>query len=77
MDNISKLYLSKKKPVIDNEHDSYMKTQLIYMQKMKNEYKIEEKDFYDKHMDKTAKKINEIGGIEDTIGNMEDSLRRN
>lgn len=52
----AKAYLRKGKPVIDNEHDSYLKTQLIYMQKMKSS-KVEDKEYYDKHMDKTARKI--------------------
>ena len=33
-----------------------------------------EKEYYDKHAEVVAKKINEIGGMEDTVANMEDSL---
>lgn len=39
--------------------------------------KITEKEYYDKHTDSVAKKINEIGGMEDTVGCMEQSLARN
>lgn len=30
---IAKSYIKKTQPVIDNEHDAYLKTQLIYLQK--------------------------------------------
>ena len=36
-----------------------------------------EKEYYDKHAEVVAKKINEIGGMEDTVANMEDSLSKN
>lgn len=39
--------------------------------------KIAEKEYYNKHTESIAKKINEIGGMEDTIGSMEESLARN
>ena len=35
------------------------------------------KEYFDKHTDNIAKKINEMGGMEDTIGRMEDSLSKN
>jgi hypothetical protein len=28
---ITKTYLKKSQPVVDNEHDAYLKTQLIYL----------------------------------------------
>jgi hypothetical protein len=34
-------------------------------------------EYFDKHTDLIAKKINELGGMEDTIGRMEDSLSKN
>ena len=36
-----------------------------------------EKQFFDKHLDSVTKKLNEIGGMEDTIKNMEESLSKN
>lgn len=30
---ISRSYLKRTQPVVDNEHDAYLKTQLIYMEK--------------------------------------------
>lgn len=30
---IPKTYLKRTQPVIDNEHDSYLKTQLIFLEK--------------------------------------------
>jgi len=38
---------------------------------------INTKEYFDKHTDLIAKKINELGGMEDTIGCMEDSLSKN
>lgn len=67
--------LALQRPVIDNEHDSYLKTQLIFLEQPKGD--LNAKEYFDKHADMIAKKINELGGIEDTIGRMEDSLSRN
>lgn len=64
------------RPVIDNEHDSYLKTQLIFLEQPRGTNP-NTKDYFDKHTDMIAKKINELGGMEDTIGRMEESLSRN
>jgi hypothetical protein len=68
--------LALQRPVIDNEHDSYLKTQLIFLEQPRGST-LNAKEYYDKHADMIAKKINELGGMEDTIGRMEDSLSRN
>ena len=60
---------SLQRPVIDNEHDSYLKTQLIFLEQPKGE-SVNTKDYFDKHSENIAKKINELGGIEDTISYM-------
>lgn len=68
------------RPVIDNEHEAYLKTQLIFLQKPKNlkgKNDITTKQYYDKHSDQITKKIQELGGMEDTLGRMEDTLSKN
>jgi hypothetical protein len=63
------------RPVVDNEHDAFLKTQLTFLQPMASS-KVS-KDFADKFSDNISKKIYEIGGIEDTIEPMERSLTIN
>lgn len=50
--------MKKSQPVVDNEHESYLKTQLIYMEKPLAGKKITEKEYYDKHTESVARKIN-------------------
>lgn len=64
------------RPVIDNEHDSYLKTQLIFLEQPKGSTP-NTKEYFDRHTDLIAKKINDLGGMEDTIGRMESSLSKN
>lgn len=73
MNNIS---FAIQRPVIDNEHDSYLKTQLIFLEQPRGS-SVNTKEYFDKHTDLIAKKINELGGMEDTIGRMEDTLSKN
>jgi hypothetical protein len=68
--------LALQRPVIDNEHDSYLRTQLIFLEQPKGNT-LNSKQYFDRHADLIAKKINELGGIEDTIGRMEESLSKN
>ena len=64
------------RPVIENEHDSYMKTHLMFMEKPKNtgpsssDAKMLQKQYYDKHIDTVTRKIEELGGMEDTVAKM-------
>lgn len=46
----------------------------MYLDKPKSGKKVNEKQYYDKHVDTITKKIKEIGGMEDTVGSMEESL---
>lgn len=63
------------RPVIDSEHDSYLRTQLIFLEQPRND--LNAKDYFDKHTDLIAKKIKETGGLEDTVARMEESLSAN
>ena len=45
-------------PVIDNEHDSYLKTHLMFLEKPNAGKKLNEKEYFDKHIDSVTKKIN-------------------
>ena len=70
------------RPVIENEHDSYMKTHLMFMEKPKNtgpssDSRLIQKEYYDKHIDTVTRKIEELGGMEDTVAKMEGSLAKN
>jgi hypothetical protein len=62
--------LALQRPVIDSEHDSYLKTQLIFLEQPRGPA-LKAQEYFDKHADLIAKKINELGGMEDTIGRME------
>lgn len=50
------------RPVIDSEHDSYLKTQLIFLEQPKGTT-LNTKEYFDRHTDLIAKKINELGGM--------------
>jgi hypothetical protein len=50
------------RPVIDSEHDNYLKTQLIFLEQPRTEA-LNAKEYFDKHTDIVAKKINELGGM--------------
>jgi hypothetical protein len=44
------------KPVVDNEHEGYLKTQLIFLEKPNNK-NISQKQYYEKYYDTITKKI--------------------
>ena len=46
----------------------------MYLDKPKSGKKVNEKEYYDKHVDTITRKIKEIGGMDDTVGSMEESL---
>lgn len=53
------------KPSIDNEHEEYLKTQLMFLEKPKTLN--ESITYHNKKLKNVATKIEELGGIEDTI----------
>jgi hypothetical protein len=65
---------AQERPVIDNEHEAYLKTHLTFLGQPKARGRSE---VFDKNSETIARKISEIGGIEDTIGPMENSLNIN
>lgn len=74
---MNNIRLALQRPVIDNEHECYLKTQLIFLEQPKAGSTLNSKEYFDKHTDIIARKINELGGMEDTIGKMEESLSKN
>jgi hypothetical protein len=61
--------INNSRPVVDNEHEGYLKTQLIFLEKPKGT-NMTEKQYYDKHSGQIVQKIEELGGMEDTLGRM-------
>lgn len=70
---MNNIHFAIQRPVVDNEHETYLKTQLILLEQPKGSNS-HTKEYFDRHTDVVAKKINELGGMEDTIGRMENSL---
>ena len=66
---------AEQRPVIENQHDSYLKTHLTFLDNPNSTLKT--KSYYSKQNNVIANKIMEIGGIEDTIGPIEASLNLN
>ena len=64
---------AQQRPVIDNQHDSYLKTHLTFL----NKPKAKTSHYYTKFADTVTSKIVEMGGIEDTISPIEQSLKTN
>jgi hypothetical protein len=49
---------------------------LIFLEKPANK-RISEKQYYEKHYDTITNKIEELGGMEDTLSKMEETLKKN
>lgn len=72
---MNNIHFALQRPVIDNEHEAYLKTHLIFLEQPRPP--ATGKDYVDRHADIIARKINELGGMEDTIARMEQSLSKN
>lgn len=48
----------------------------MFLEKPNNQ-KINQKQYYEKHYDTITQKIEELGGMEDTLSRMEDTLKSN
>jgi hypothetical protein len=53
---------AKQRPVIDSEHDGYLKTHLVFLEQP-NTASGSKRDYFSRQTDNIAKKITELGGI--------------